>query len=113
MWIEERMAELLSQDRAGALYVSGTVSNQGLFYPAFDAVVLLSAPAEVLLGRIETRTTNGYGKEVAERDLMLRHLPEIEPLLRRTCTHELDATQPIDEIVEQLVSIGRNPAAGS
>jgi hypothetical protein len=29
--------------------VSGTVSNQGRLYDRFDAVVLLSAPADVLL----------------------------------------------------------------
>ena len=32
--------------------LSGTVSNQGRFYPRFDAVVLLSAPADVLLRRV-------------------------------------------------------------
>lgn len=34
------------------LYVSGTVSNQGAFYLQFDAIVLLTAPADVLLRRI-------------------------------------------------------------
>jgi len=44
----------------------GTVSNQGRFYPHFDAIALLSA-ADVLLGRIERRTTNDYGKTAEER----------------------------------------------
>ena len=51
----------------GTLYVSGTVSNQARFYPQFDAVVLISAPADVLLRRIESRTTNHYGKTDEER----------------------------------------------
>ena len=71
-----------------------------------DAIVLLSAPAEVLLRRIATRTTNDYGKSGDERKLVLRHLTEVEPLLRATCTHEVDATQPVDLVVEQLVEIG-------
>ena len=50
------------------LYVSGAVSNQGRFYRSFDAVVLLSTPVDVLLWRIETRTTNDYGKSGEERD---------------------------------------------
>lgn len=41
--------------------MSGTVSNQGRFYDRFDAVVLLSAPADVLLDRISSRATNDYG----------------------------------------------------
>ena len=82
------------------------MSNQGLFYDRFDAVVLLSAPAEVLLRRIAARTTNGYGKSAEERDVILRHLAEVEPLLRAGCTHEVAATQPVDAVVEQLVAIG-------
>ena len=62
VWREDIIAELLAGDNGNALYVSGTVSNQGRFYARFDAVVLLSAPAEVLMRRIETRTTNDYGK---------------------------------------------------
>src|SRR5262245_44122218 len=61
VWREDRIAELLSRERKTTLYVSGTVSNQGRFYPQFDAVVLLSAPAEVMLDRIATRATNPYG----------------------------------------------------
>lgn len=107
VWREERIAELLADDEGPSLYVSGTVSNQGRFYDRFDAVVLMCAPADVLLSRIENRTTNPYGKTAAQRDLILRHLAEIEPLLRRTCTHEIDATQPLAEVVTQLAELGR------
>ena len=65
MWREDLVVDLLSRNDGATLYVSGTVSNQGRFYPEFDAVVLLSAPAEVLLTRIEARTTNAYGKIVS------------------------------------------------
>jgi thymidylate kinase len=87
--------------------MSGTVSNQGRFYDRFDAVVLLRAPADVLLERISSRTTNEYGKSLEERELILTHLREVEPLLRATCTHEIDATRPLEDVVELLVEIGR------
>jgi dephospho-CoA kinase len=105
-WREDRIAELLARDCEQPLFVSGTVSNQGRFYARFDAVVLLSAPVEVLLSRIERRTTNDYGKSSEERDLILRHVEEIEPLLRATCTHEIDASQSVDAVVAELVAIG-------
>ena len=95
VWREDLVAELLAGADSPTLYVSGTASNQGSFYGRFDAVVLLSAPAEVLLQRIATRTTNDYGKSAEERELILHHIAEVEPLLRATCTHEIDATQPI------------------
>ncbi len=100
------MAELLSQDDGATLYVSGTVSNQGRFYPKFDAVVLLSAAEEVLLSRIESRTANRYGKTAEERALILHQLADVEPLLRATCTHEIDAAQSVGDVVAQLVEIG-------
>ncbi len=105
VWREDRIAQLLSRDDGPTLFVSGTVSNQGRFYPRFDAVVLLSAPADVLLHRIESRTTNDYGKAVEERDLILGHIAEVEPLLRATCTHEVDATLPVDDVVSELIEI--------
>ena len=86
--------------------MSGTVSNQGRFYALFDAVVLLHAPAEVLGHRIATRETNDYGKSRQEFDLILRQLVEVEPLLRATCTHEIDATQPLDVVVAELIALG-------
>lgn len=111
VWREERIADLLAGDEGASLYVSGTVSNQGRFYDRFDAVVLLSAPASVLLDRIKTRTTNPYGKTHEQRELVLRHLVEVEPLLRRTCTHEIDATLPLADVVTQLAQLGRDPSA--
>ena len=103
---EKRILQLLAED-GPTLYMSGTVSNQGRFYDRFDAVVLLSAPADVLGERISSRTTNDYGKSLEERELILTHLREIEPLLRATCTHEIDATRPLEDVVELLVEIGR------
>jgi shikimate kinase len=107
VWREDRIADLLAREAGPSLYVSGTVSNQGRFYPRFDAVVLLSAPADVLLSRVQNRTTNTYGKTAKQREFILQHLAEVESLLRRSCTHEIDATQPLSAIVDQLAGLGR------
>jgi broad-specificity NMP kinase len=106
IWREDLVEELLSREDGPTLYVSGTVSNQGRFYPRFDAVVLLSAPVDELLRRLKTRTTNDYGKAADERALILGDVADVEPLLRASCTHEIDAMQPIADVVAQLVEIG-------
>jgi adenylate kinase family enzyme len=114
VWREDAIAELLV--RSGpepALFLSGTVSNQGRFYAQLDAVVLLAAPSEVLLERLAVRTTNDWGKAPEERELILRQLAEVEPLLRATCTHELDAAAPLADVVQRLAEIGLGgPAPG-
>jgi dephospho-CoA kinase len=111
VWREDRMTQLLASDDRPSLYVSGTVSNQGRFYDRFDAIVLLSAPADVLLSRLEHRTANPYGKSPEQRELILRQLVEVEPLLRNTCSHELDATAPLASVVAQLAELGQEPPA--
>jgi thymidylate kinase len=109
VWREDRISELLARDRPVPLYVSGTVTNQGRFYPRFDAVVLLSVPVDAVLRRIASRTANDYGKTPEQRALILQHVAEVEPLLRAACTHEIDAAQPLDAVVAELVLIGSEP----
>ena len=108
--MEEKIAALLDSDDGRSLFVQGCVRNQSKFYDRFDAVVLLSAPADVLLDRIARRTTNDYGKTPLERAMILDDLAGIEPLLRQGCTHELDASRPLDEVVDDLIAIASQPS---
>ena len=105
LWREDRIAALLDGHEDGALFISGTVRNQGKFYPRFDAVVLLSAPAEVVLERVGARTTNAYGKTEVQREEILHHLATVEPLLRARATAEIDTRAPLDEVVDALERI--------
>ncbi|GAA3428686.1 AAA family ATPase [Streptosporangium nondiastaticum] len=106
-WREPAIDDLLAGHREGALFVAGCKTNQGRFYPRFDHIVLLSAPAEIMLARIATRTNNPFGKRSEEREAILRDLAEVEPLLRATCTAEIDASAPIDRVVQQLEELAR------
>ena len=107
LWFEDRMAALLRSADDGALFVEGCVRNQVAFYDRFDAVILLTAPAELLFDRIASRTTNDWGKAPAERELIVHQLATVEPLLRAGRTHELDASRPLAEVVADLIEIAR------
>ncbi len=110
LWVEERISELLLESDDGrSLFVQGCVRNQSKFYDRFNAVVLLSAPVEVILDRVARRTTNDYGKTPVERAMILDDLATIEPLLRASCTHELDAGRPLDQVVADLIAIASRP----
>ena len=105
LWREDRINELLDEHGDGTLFVAGCVANQGRFYERFDAVVLLSAPADVILERVAGRTTNDFGKSDAERERILSDLDAVEPLLRRGATAEIDTRAPLDEVVDALERI--------
>ncbi|WP_347568812.1 GNAT family N-acetyltransferase [Microbacterium lacticum] len=99
-WDESRMAELLASEKRIA--VSGTVENQGSFYDRFEHVVLLSAPVEVLLERLHSRTDNPYGRSQRDREEVRRYVAEVEPLLRAGADVELDARRPVDELADEI-----------
>ncbi len=105
LWVEEKITGLLDSDDGRSLFVEGCVRNQAKFYDRFTAVVLLSASADVILERVARRTTNNYGKTPLERAMILDDLARVEPLLREGCTHELDASRPLDDIVADLTAI--------
>lgn len=100
-WREDAISSLLEREH-DQLFVAGCKTNQGKFYPRFDHVVLLSAPVDIILERVSTRSTNPYGHSDAERREIVRYLADVEPRLRATATMEIDASAPLSEVVAQL-----------
>lgn len=105
VWREERMQRLLSTEDADVLFVAGTSVNQGKFHAQFDHIILLSAPADVILERLASRTNNPYGTTPRSRARVLEHLETVEPRLRKAATHEIDSAAPLEEIVERILQI--------
>lgn len=106
LWDEVLMGALLGESTE--VIVSGTVSNQGAFYDRFDHVVLLSAPISVMLDRVRRRSSNPYGSTTVQQDEIRTNLETVEPLLRATCTSEIDATQPVTAVVDRIEQLLRS-----
>ena len=107
LWDEPRMHTLLSTHRTIA--VSGAAENQGRFYDRFEHVVCLVAAVDVLLERARNRTNNPYGKSPGQQEDIVRYATEVEPLLRRTATCELDATLPVETLTDEVERLLRTP----
>ena len=107
VWREDRIQRLLATEDADALFVSGCKSNQRKFYAQFDHVVLLSAPAELIVERLATRTNNPYGKRPDELARVLWHLETVEPLLRRGAALEVDTSAPVAQVTETILGLVR------
>lgn len=103
VWDEDRMRALL--DRHDDVVVSGTVENQGRFYDRFEHVVLLSAPVEVLIERVATRTNNPYGRSTDEQAEIRQCVVDVEPLLRRGATVQLDGRRPVGELADAIEAL--------
>lgn len=105
VWREDRVQELLSNLHTGELFVSGSAMNMGKFLPQFDIVILLSAPAQVIVERLAARTDNPYGKKPEEVDRVLDLRETVEPLLRRAAGHEIDTSASLEEVVAAVLRI--------
>jgi shikimate kinase len=99
-WDEARMDAYLASN--SSVIVSGTVENQGRFYDRFEAVVLLSAPVEILIERVSIRTNNPYGNAEAEQSVIRGQVLDVEPLLRQGATLELDGRRPVSELADTI-----------
>jgi dephospho-CoA kinase len=103
-WNEGRIGALLDADDADVLFVSGTSSNQSMFYPRFDHIVLLSAPDALMAARMRTRTNNPYGKDPSEIARQLRLKPVVEGWLRKAADLEIDTSASLDDVVANIVA---------
>jgi len=107
IWREDRVQALLSEEGGDVLFVSGCPGNQVKFYPRFDHIILLSAPPEVLVERLRTRTNNPYGKHPDELADVLTYVETVEPRLRRVADHEVDTTVPLDDVADEVLRLLR------
>lgn len=102
-WDETRMISLLTHEPR--VVVSGASENQGRLYDRFEHVVLLSAPVEVLIDRVRRRPDNPYGHSEEQQQMIRSHVVEIEPLLRRGATIELDARLSIEHLADAIEAL--------
>lgn len=113
VWREDRIRDLLSKEDTDNLFLGGCAQNMGQFLPLFDHVVLLRAPADVLVERLRTRTTNAYGKRPDEAARVLSQLETVEPALRRVAGHEINTSAPLEEAVEAVLRLALSPGPGA
>ena len=107
VWREDRIQELLATKDSDVLFVSGCAENMGKFLPQFDHVILLSAPADVIVARLATRTTNTYGKRPEETARVLSLIATVEPLLRRVADYEIDTSASLADVVAHVLRLAQ------
>lgn len=105
VWREDRIHDLLSTCDADVLFLGGCSPNQGMFYPWFDHVVLLTAPADLIVERLATRTNNPYGKRPEDVARTLGLLQTVEPMLRRGAGLVIDTSVPLDRVVARVLRL--------
>jgi shikimate kinase len=104
-WREDAIGQLLDTEDAGVLFVAGCEENQARFHPQFDVIILFSAPAEVLVERLASRTGNPFGKSPGDLGRVLDDLRAVEPLLRKAADHEIRTIMPLSDVVAAVLRL--------
>ena len=105
VWREDRIQALLATEDSDVLFLSGCAENMGKFLPQFDHVILLSAPAEVIVERLASRANSAYGKRPDEVARVLGLLETVEPRLRRAAGYEIDTSACLDDVVATVLRL--------
>jgi hypothetical protein len=100
-WRLDLVRSLFDQHDDRLLFFAGCSDEQTQF--GFDLKVLLTAPVEVILERLWTRTTNSFGKSQLERDRVLADMEWVLPLLRMSADLIVDTTGPVSEVADAVV----------
>ena len=103
VWDEEKITQVIGKYKQSHLFISGCYENQVKFYKQFDYVVLLKAEFNVMLDRINKRTSNNYGKSQKEKAEIIYSYENVLPLLEKSSDIVIDTTHTgINEVCKRL-----------
>jgi shikimate kinase len=99
-WRQGLVRSLFDRHDNRLLYFAGCSEEQAQF--EFDFKVLLTAPVEVLLERLRTRTTNTFGKSQTDQARVLADMEWVLPLLTSSADLIVDTT-PVSAVADVVV----------
>jgi hypothetical protein len=62
-----------------------------------------------MVERLASRINNPFGKGSVELAKILADLETFEPFMRRTATHEIDTSKPLDRVIDEILGLIRHP----
>ena len=103
-WNPARLDELIRATAPATLYVCGGADNELEMAARFTQVFLLEIDEPTMLARLDARQDNDWGRIGDTRDYLRRKLPELQDRLRAFGAIPIDARQPLDQVVDAILS---------
>ena len=102
-WNPARLDELIRATAPATLYVCGGADNQQEVAGRFTQVFLLEIDEPTMLGRLASRDKE-WGRIGDTREYQRRKLPGYQGRLRASGAIAIDARQPLDQVVDAILS---------
>ena len=104
-WNPARLHELIRASAPATLYVCGGAANELELADRFTQVFLLEMDEPTMLARLDAPSRdNDWGRIGDTREYLRRKLPEVQARLRAFGAIPVDATQPLDQAVDAILS---------
>ena len=103
-WDPARLDELIRAAAPATLYVCGGADNALEVADRFTQVFLLEIDEPTMLARVDARQNNDWGRIGDTREYLRRKLPELQDRLRASGAIVIDARQPVDRVVEAILT---------
>jgi broad-specificity NMP kinase len=85
------------------LFICSITANQAKFYKDFDKIFLLTAPNQIIIHRLGTRTNNYFGRHPLDLQRVIGRHEEFDEELKAIGAHTIDASQPINQMVGEIL----------
>jgi adenylate kinase family enzyme len=104
-WDPARLDELIRAAAPATLYVCGGADNQHEVADRFTQVFLLEIDEPTMLARLDARRDDhDWGNIGDTREYLRRKLPALQRRLRASGAIPIDARQPLDRVVDAILS---------
>jgi hypothetical protein len=104
-WDPARLDELIAASAPAALYVCGGAANELELADRFTHMFLLEIDEPTMLARLDARRDyHDWGHIGDTREHLRRFLPGYQARLRAFGTIPIDATQPLGQVVDAILS---------
>jgi hypothetical protein len=112
-WNPARLDEVIRAAAPATLYVCGGAANEMELADRFAHMFLLQIDEATMLARLDAPgRDNGWGRIGDTREYLRRRLPGYQDRWRAFGVIPIDATQPLDQVVDALLSHTRPSAGG-
>ncbi len=111
--VPERVQELASGARGRLVFLCGSTGNENEVWHLFSRTIYLSIDGDTLRHRLETRTTNDFGKSPHELAAVLEWHRVGEDEYRGFGAAIVDATRPLAKVVDDVVRIAESATDGN
>src|SRR6476661_2479243 len=108
LWDEQKVLSELERPEPDVLFVCGSSGNRDRFQPYFTKIINLRIDDDTMRRRLRERTNNDFGKQPEEVELMLGRNRSGE---RPAGAIDVDATKPLDQVVDEVLRLANCRAA--